>query len=123
MGPCSSVGSVRAASSASIHGRGRRRYSSRRAQPADGLRPLGRKSFLLVEGAGTLDRVEVDGDRFQVTPLRAGFHTPTSVTRVASVVWVSEGQMPLFFDPALKGQSPALPFRIYAVRLRKEDTR
>jgi len=88
----------------------------------DGLRPLGPKSFLLVEGAGTLDRVEVDGDRFRATPLRAGFHTPTSVTRVGSVVWVSEGQMPLFFDPARKGQSPALPFRIYAVPLNEGKT-
>jgi sugar lactone lactonase YvrE len=87
----------------------------------DGLRPLGPKSFLLVEGAGTLDRVEVDGDRFRATPLRSGFHTPTSVTRVGSVVWVSEGQMPLFFDPARKGESPTLPFQIYAVPLRKED--
>src|SRR5690349_8454736 len=87
----------------------------------DALRPLGPKSFLLVEGAGTLDRVEVDGDRFRATPLRAGFHTPTSVTRVGSVVWVSEGQMPLFFDPARKGESPILPFQIYAVPLRKED--
>ena len=85
----------------------------------DGLRPLGRKSFLLVEGAGTLDRVEVDGDVFRVAPLRAGFRTPTSVTRVGSVAWVSEGQMPLFFDPARKGESPALPFRIYAVPLNK----
>jgi sugar lactone lactonase YvrE len=68
----------------------------------DGLRPLGPKSFLLVE-------------------LRSGFHTPTSVTRVGSVVWVSEGQMPLFFDPARKGESPTLPFQIYAVPLRKED--
>jgi len=85
----------------------------------DGLRPLGRNSFLLVEGAGTLDRVEVDGDEFRVAPLRAGFRTPTSVTRVGSVAWVSEGQMPLFFDPARKGESPALPFRIYAVPLNK----
>jgi sugar lactone lactonase YvrE len=87
----------------------------------DGLRPLGPKSFLLVEGAGTLDRVEVDGDGFRATPLRSGFHTPTSVTRVGSVVWVSEGQMPLFFDPARKGEAPTLPFQIYAVPLRKED--
>ncbi len=87
----------------------------------DGLRPLGRNSFLLVEGAGTVDRVEVDGATFRATPLRSGFHTPTSVTRVGSVVWVSEGQMPLFFDPARKGESPALPFQIYAVPLRKED--
>jgi hypothetical protein len=85
----------------------------------DGLRPLGRKTFLLVEGAGTVDRVEVDGDGFQAAPMRAGFRTPTSVTRVGAVVWVSEGQMQLFFDPARKGQSPALPFRLYAVPLPK----
>ena len=85
----------------------------------DGLRPLGRKSFLLVEGAGTLDQVEVNGDGFRRTPLRSGFRTPTGITRVGSVAWVSEGQMPLFFDPARKGQSPALPFRIYAVALSK----
>jgi sugar lactone lactonase YvrE len=85
----------------------------------DGLRALGRKSFLLIEGAGTLDRVEVDGEEFRVTPLRAGFRTPTSVARVGSVAWISEGQMPLFFDPARKGESPALPFRIYAVPLNK----
>jgi sugar lactone lactonase YvrE len=85
----------------------------------DGLRPLGRNSFLLIEGAGTLDRVDVDGDRFRVEPLRAKFRTPTSVTLVGSVAWVSEGQMPLFFDPARKGESPALPFRIYAVPLNK----
>jgi sugar lactone lactonase YvrE len=83
----------------------------------DGLRPLGRRSFLLVEGAGTVDRVEVDGDGFQAAPMRAGFRTPTSAARVGAVVWVSEGQMELFFDPARKGQSPALPFRIYAVPL------
>ena len=88
----------------------------------DGLRRLGPKSFLLVEGAGSLDRVEVDGDRFRVAPLRAGFRTPTAVTLVGSVAWVSEGQMPLFFDPARKGQSPALPFRIYAVPLNKGQT-
>ena len=83
----------------------------------DGLRALGRNTFLLVEGAGTVDRVEVDGDGFQAAPIRAGFRTPTSVTPVGAVVWVSEGQMQLFFDPALKGQSPSLPFRIYAVSL------
>jgi sugar lactone lactonase YvrE len=85
----------------------------------DGLRALGRNSFLLIEGAGTLDRVEVEGELFRVTSLRAGFSTPTSVTRVGSIAWISEGQMPLFFDPARKGESPVLPFRIYAVPLKK----
>lgn len=87
----------------------------------DGLRPLGRKSFLLIEGAGSLDRIEVDGDRFQAAPLRAGFRTPTSVTQVGSVAWVSEGQMPLFFDPARRGESPVLPFRIYGVPMSHEQ--
>jgi hypothetical protein len=78
--------------------------------------------FLLVEGAGTLDRIVVDGDRFRAEPLRAGFRTPTSVTRIGSVAWVSEGQMPLLFDPARKGDSLVLPFRIYAVPLNKRQS-
>jgi streptogramin lyase len=88
----------------------------------DGLRPLGRSSFLLVEGAGTLDRVDVEGDGFKAAPLRSGFQAPTSVTRVGSIAWVSEGQLPFFFDQSRQGQSPALPFQIYAVPLSKGQT-
>jgi streptogramin lyase len=88
----------------------------------DGLRPLGRRSLLLVEGAGTLDRVDVEGDGFKAAPLRSGFQAPTSVTRVGSIAWVSEGQLPFFFDQSLQGQSPALPFQIYAVPLSKGQT-
>jgi sugar lactone lactonase YvrE len=85
----------------------------------DGLRPLGHNSFLLVEGTGTLDRVEVDGDRYRAVPLRAGFSTPTSVTRVGFTAWVSEGQLSFFFDRSRKSPTPSLPFRIYAVPLSK----
>jgi hypothetical protein len=88
----------------------------------DGLRSLGRTRFLLVEGAGTLDRVDVEGDAFKATPIRGGFRTPTSVTRAGSTAWVSEGQLSFFFDRARKGQSPSLPFRIYAVPLSKGQT-
>jgi len=88
----------------------------------DGLRPLGQRSFLLVEGAGTLDRVDVEGDAFKATSIRGGFRTPTSVTRAGSTAWVSEGQLSFFFDRARKGQSPSLPFRIYAVPLSKGQT-
>ena len=88
----------------------------------DGLRSLGRGSFLLVEGAGTLDRVEVKGGAFEAAHLRAGFRTPTSVARVRSIAWVSEGQLSFFFDPSKKSQSPSLPFRIYAVPLSKGQT-
>jgi hypothetical protein len=88
----------------------------------DGLRPLGQKSFLLVEGAGSLDRVDVEGDGFTAAPIRSGFRTPTSVTRVDSTAWVSEGQLSFFFDHSRNGGSPSLPFRIYAVPLGKGQT-
>jgi sugar lactone lactonase YvrE len=88
----------------------------------DGLRTLGNNSFLLVEGSGTLDRVVIQGDTFAVTQVHRGFATPTSVARIGRAAWVSEGQLPLFFDPSKKSLSPSLPFRIYAIPLRKEDT-
>ncbi len=88
----------------------------------DALRPLGQRSFLLVEGGGTLDRVDVEGDGFKAVPIRGGFREPTSVTRVGSTAWVSEGRLSFFFDPTRKSQSPSLPFRIYAVPLTKEQT-
>jgi hypothetical protein len=89
----------------------------------DALRSLGENSFLLVEGSGTLNRVDVKGDTFAVAPIRAGFREPTSVTRVGSTAWVSEGQLAFFFNPSRKDQSPSLPFRIYAVPLTSEQTR
>ena len=88
----------------------------------DALRMLGENSFLLIEGSGTLDRVDVKGDGFVVAPIRGGFREPTSVTRVGSTAWVSEGQLSFFFDRSRKSQSPSLPFRIYAVPLSKGQT-
>src|SRR5882672_1664236 len=85
----------------------------------DALRMLGENSFLLVEGSGSLDRVDVNGDAFAAAPIRGGFREPTSVTRVGSTAWVSEGQLSFFFDRSRKSQSPSLPFRIYAVPLNK----
>ena len=85
----------------------------------DALRPLGQRSFLLVEGAGTLDRVDIEGDGFKAVPIRGGFRVPTSVSCVGSTAWVSEGQLSFFFDRSRNTQSPSLPFRIYAVPLSK----
>ncbi len=89
----------------------------------DALRTLGNNSFLLIEGSGSLDRVVIQGDAFAVTPIHGGFATPTSVARIGTTAWVSEGQLAFFFDPSKQAQSPSLPFRIYAVPLRKEDTK
>ena len=88
----------------------------------DALRPFGERSFLLVEGAGTLDRVDIEGDAFTIAPIRGGFREPTSVTRLDSIAWVSEGQLSFFFDRPHKSQLPTLPFRIYAVPLSKGQT-
>jgi streptogramin lyase len=89
----------------------------------DALRSLGEHSFLLIEGSGTLNRVDIKADTFAVTPIRGGFREPTSVTRVGSTAWVSEGQLAFFFDPSRRDLSPSLPFRIYAVPLTSEQTR
>ncbi len=89
----------------------------------DALRALGDNSFLLIEGSGTLDRVVIQGDAFAVTPIHGGFATPTSVARIGTTAWVSEGQLTFFFDPSKRNLTPSLPFRIYPVLLRKESTR
>jgi hypothetical protein len=89
----------------------------------DALRTLGTNSFLLIEGSGRLDRVVIRGDAFTVTPIHDGFVTPTSVARIGTTAWVSEGQLAFFFDPSNRKLSPSLPFRIYAVPLRKEDSK
>jgi len=88
----------------------------------DALRPFGEKSFLLVEGAGTLDRVDIEGDEFKTASIHGGFRQPTSLTRVDSTAWVSEGQLGFFFDRPHNSQPPRLPFRIYAVPLSKGQT-
>jgi sugar lactone lactonase YvrE len=89
----------------------------------DALRTLGNNSFLLIEGSGSLDRVVIQGDAFAVTSIHDGFVTPTSVARIGTTAWVSEGQLGFFFHASKNALSPSLPFRIYAVPLRKEDTK
>jgi hypothetical protein len=95
----------------------------RHLQFPDALRALGNNSFLLIEGSGRLDRVVIRGDAFAVTPIHDGFVIPTSVAQIGTTAWVSEGQLAFFFDPSKRNSSPSLPFRIYAVPLRKEDSK
>jgi len=97
--------------------------ASRHLERPDALRPLGNNSFLLIEGSGRLDRIEVQRDAFTITEIHTGFATPTSVARIGTTAWVSESQLEFFFDPLKKNLSPSLPFRIYAVPLRKVDTK
>jgi len=89
----------------------------------DALRKLGNNSFLLIEGSGTLDRVVIKDNGFSVTSIRGNFSTPTSIAMIGATAWVSEGNTTYFFDPSKKNLAPPLPFRIYAVSLRKENTK
>ncbi len=98
-------------------GRVTKLHPSRRLQLTDALRALGRNRFLLVEGAGRLDRITVHGDEVLVETLREGFEGPTAATVLGHTAWVAEGQLSYVFDSSKKGQQPKLPFRIYAVRL------
>src|SRR5580704_3783194 len=78
----------------------------------DALRKLGDNIFLLVEGAGPLDRVVIKDNGFSVTPISGNFSTPTSVALIGTTAWVTEGYTTYFFDASKKNLAPPLPFRI-----------
>jgi sugar lactone lactonase YvrE len=83
----------------------------------DGLRPLGGGRFLMIEGAGRLDRVTIKGDEAEIDVLKDGLNVPVSVARVGNTAYALEGQLNLLFDPAKKGEQPQ-PFRAVAVSLK-----
>jgi len=84
---------------------------------ADAIRPLGRNSFLIVEGGGRLDRMVISGDTASIATLEDGYVGPTGVALVGRTAWVTEGQMGYLVDPSKKGQKPTLPFHVYSVDL------
>jgi outer membrane protein assembly factor BamB len=85
---------------------------------SDAIRPLGGNEFLIIEGAGRLDRMRIQGDNAVIETLKDGYVTPTGVTVIGHTAWVSEGQLAYVFDPAKRGQSPNVPFHIYSVPMR-----
>jgi hypothetical protein len=91
---------------------------SRRLVLSDAIRPLGGNEFLIIEGAGRLDRMRIQGDGALIETLKDGYAVPTGVAVIGQTAWVSEGQLSYVFDPAKKGQSPNVPFQIYSVPLR-----
>ena len=89
--------------------------TSRPLELTDALRAATGASFLMVEGAGRLDRVTIDGGKATVVTLRDGFAQPTGVTKVGGTAWVSEGQLSHLFDK--RSGPPHLPFKLQAVPL------
>lgn len=90
---------------------------SRPLNHPDGMRMLGHNSFLMIEGAGSLDRVTVSGDSAKIEVLKNGMKVPVSVWQVGDTAWALEGQLDLLFDPAKKGAKPD-PFRAIAVSVK-----
>jgi hypothetical protein len=60
--------------------------------------------------------VTIKGDDAVIATLEDGFVTPTGVTAVGNLAWVTEGQLDLVSDPIKK---PRLPFKLFAVPLPK----
>jgi sugar lactone lactonase YvrE len=92
----------------------------RTSQPLDhpdAIRPLGGQTFLMIEGAGRLDRVEISGDAAKLTVLKDGMNGPVSVTQIGNTAWALEGQLELLFDPSKSNTKPD-PFRAIAVPLK-----
>jgi len=91
--------------------------TSRKITLPDSLRSYGANTLLMIEGAGSLDLVTVDGGTAKIETIKDGFGGPVSVTQVGNTAWVAEGQLDHLLDPEMKKQQPKLPFRLYAVPL------
>jgi sugar lactone lactonase YvrE len=81
----------------------------------DGLRPEAGNRFLMIEGAGRLDRLTINGDKASIEVLKDGYDGPTAVTIVGKTAWVLEGKLKYMREPNAKDPGP---FKVYPVSLR-----
>ena len=88
--------------------------TSRPLQQPDGMRSVGSKTMLLVEGAGRLDEVTINGDKAEIKVLKEGMTGPTAVTLAGGMAYVSEARLNYRNDPKLRDQDPG-PFRAVGV--------
>jgi sugar lactone lactonase YvrE len=82
----------------------------------DGMRSIAGNTFMLVDGAATLDRITVHGDSASVDILRDGLLEPSAVAQVGQIAWVAQGQIGLLFDSKSE-KKPQVPFKPIAVTL------
>jgi hypothetical protein len=79
----------------------------------DAVRVLDANTLIVVEGAGRLTRLQVSGNAATGVYLSTRLDEPTSVTRIGSNYWVSEGQLSHFL--AMPMTQPRVPFLIRRV--------
>jgi streptogramin lyase len=89
---------------------------SRALDHADAMRAFG-NSFLVIEGAGRLDKVTVKGDEAQIETIQDGLSEPVSVTQVGNTGWVAEGKLSYIIGDN-KTKDPG-PFTLKPVTLPK----
>ena len=80
--------------------------TSRPLTTPDGMRSVGSKTMLLVEGAGRLDEVTINGDKADVKVLKEGLTGPTAVTLVGGMAYVAEAKLNYRNDPKLGDPGP-----------------
>lgn len=71
---------------------------SRPLMGPDGMRSVGSKTLLLVEG-GRLDEVTITGDKAEIKVLKEGMTGPTAVTLVNNIAYVTEARLNLRNNP------------------------
>jgi sugar lactone lactonase YvrE len=80
--------------------------TSRPLMTPDGMRSVGSKTMLLVEGAGRLDEVTINGDKAEIRVLKEGLTGPTAVTLVGGMAYVAEAKLNYRNDPKLGDPGP-----------------
>jgi hypothetical protein len=89
---------------------------SRALDHADAMRAHG-DGFLLIEGAGRLDKVTIKGDEAEIEIIKDGFAEPVSVTKIGDSGWVAEGKLSYLIGDNKK-KEPG-PFALKPVALPK----
>jgi sugar lactone lactonase YvrE len=84
--------------------------TSRPLQGPDGMRSVGKKTMLLVEG-GRLDEVTINGDKAEIKVLKEGMPGITAVTLTGGMAYVVEAKLNLRND-ATKDPGPFKAFGI-----------
>ena len=74
-----------------------------------------KNTFLMIEGAGQLDKVTVTGTDAKIDVLKNGFNGPTAVTQTGKTAWVLEGKLNYMNDPKLG--DPGV-FKVFPVELK-----
>jgi len=84
--------------------------TSRPLQGPDGMRSVGSKTMLLVEG-GRLDEVTINGDKAEIKVLKEGMTGITAVTLTGGMAYVAEARLNLRND-ATKDPGPFKAFGV-----------